>query len=364
MAALWRRDGNRWEVMAPSAFPDEKTLHGLVEQDPYLLPLAGSPRIAVVGREVRLGTGYADLVAVEEDGRLVIVEIKLARNAEARRAVVAQVLAYASELQRLSLETIETETLAAHLAKRGFVSLFGAISKLDQTAAMDEDAFRSNLVTNLSEGRFRLVLVLDAAPPELVRIASYLQLVAEGRITLDLITMSSYSVGGTDVLVPQRVDGEPPPQELAGRPAPKTVKKGELSEGSAMFEASIANAPAEEQPHLQQLVEWARGLEREGLVTLQSYRGIADRWVLLPRLVAEGAGLVSLWNEHGAALQLWRSMFERHAPEFIPRVEASIGGPIKQGGNAKTWDAATLSLLTAAYRHAANVTGADRTAAS
>jgi hypothetical protein len=56
---------------------------------------------------VRPGTGYADFLAVEEEGRLVINKIKLARNAEARPAVVAQVLAYASELQRLSLETAE-----------------------------------------------------------------------------------------------------------------------------------------------------------------------------------------------------------------------------------------------------------------
>ena len=354
MTALWRKDGSRWEVMAPSGFPDEETLHGLVEQDPYLLPLAGSPRIAIVGREVRLGTGYADLVAVEEQGRIVIIEIKLARNAEARRAVVAQVLAYASELQRLSLEAVETETLAAHLQRRGFASLFAAMSKLDQAGAMDEEAFRSNLAASLVEGRFRLVLVLDAAPPELVRIASYLQLVAEGRITLDLITMTSYTVGGTEVLVPQRVDGELPTVEAEPRTARKTVKKGELTEGIAAFEASVASAPAPEQPRLRQLVEWARALEQQGLVTLQSYRGLADRWVLLPRLIAEGAGLVSIWNERGPALQLWRSMFERHALRLIPSVEAAIGGPIKQGGNAKIWDAATLDLLTEAYREAAN----------
>ena len=48
--------------------------------------------MVVVGKEVALGNGYADLLAVEPSGRLVVVEIKLARNAEARRAVVAQVL--------------------------------------------------------------------------------------------------------------------------------------------------------------------------------------------------------------------------------------------------------------------------------
>jgi hypothetical protein len=354
MAALWRKDGNRWEVMAPTRFPDEATLHGLVELDPYLLPLSGSPRIAIVGKEVRLGTGYADLVAVEEEGRLVIIEIKLARNAEARRAVVAQVLAYASELQRLSTEMLENDVLAEHLVKRGFASMFAAVSNLDQAQALDEEAFRSNVATSLAQGRFRLVLVLDAAPPELVRIASYLQLVAEGRITLDLITLSSYSVGGTDVIVPQRVDGEAASSDTDGKPARKTVKKGELTEGAAVFEASISSAPAAEQSHLRELVDWAHGLEREGLVTLQSYRGLSDRWVLLPRLIAEGTGLVSIWNENGASLQLWRSLFERKAPDFIGPVEASIGGPIRQGGNAKAWDASTLALLTRAYRQAAS----------
>jgi hypothetical protein len=35
------------------------------------------------------------------------------------------------------------------------------------------------------------VLVLDSAPPELVRTTRYLQRQTEGRITLDLITIAS-----------------------------------------------------------------------------------------------------------------------------------------------------------------------------
>lgn len=41
------------------------------------------------GSEVRLGSGYADLLAVETGGRPVLIEVKLAYNAEARRAGVA-----------------------------------------------------------------------------------------------------------------------------------------------------------------------------------------------------------------------------------------------------------------------------------
>jgi hypothetical protein len=70
MTAIWRNDGTEWRLLAPTGFQDEKTLHDLVEQTPQILPLAGSPRLVVAGREVLLGNGYADLVAVETVGVL------------------------------------------------------------------------------------------------------------------------------------------------------------------------------------------------------------------------------------------------------------------------------------------------------
>ena len=49
MTAIWSNDGERWALLAPSGFPDEATLHSLIEQTPQLLPLAGSPRLTIVG---------------------------------------------------------------------------------------------------------------------------------------------------------------------------------------------------------------------------------------------------------------------------------------------------------------------------
>jgi hypothetical protein len=79
------------------------------------LPLAGSPRLTLLGREMGLGAGYADLIAVESSGRLVIIEVKLAVTAESRRAVVVQVLSYAGYLQGLNPEQLESQLLAKHL---------------------------------------------------------------------------------------------------------------------------------------------------------------------------------------------------------------------------------------------------------
>src|SRR3972149_3886245 len=102
MTAIWHNAGGKWGQLAPIGFEDEAALHDLVEESPEMLPLAGAPQLAILGREVRLGGGYADLLAGESSGRLAVIEIKLRTNPEARRAVVAQVLAYAAYLYGLA----------------------------------------------------------------------------------------------------------------------------------------------------------------------------------------------------------------------------------------------------------------------
>ena len=45
------------------------------------------------------------------------------------------------------------------------------------------------------EGRFRLVLVLDEAPAELVRLVGYLESMSGGLLSIDLIAVSVYQLG-------------------------------------------------------------------------------------------------------------------------------------------------------------------------
>jgi hypothetical protein len=113
----------RWrgvKLLAPTGYAAEAELHTLVEQAPHILPLAGSPRLIVVGREVRIGTGFTDLLAVEPNGRLAIIEIKVASNPEARRAVDAQVLGYAAYLAGSDPQEVEQQLLGGRLQKRGY----------------------------------------------------------------------------------------------------------------------------------------------------------------------------------------------------------------------------------------------------
>jgi hypothetical protein len=337
--------------MPPTGFPAEAALHRIVEEAPNLLPLSGAPQLTVVGREVALGNGYADLVALEKTGRVVVIEVKLARNAEARRAVVAQVLAYAAYLHGLSPLALEGEILGSKLRQRGYNTLADAVRAMDQEGSFDDSAFAEGLKESLAEGRFRLVLVLDDAPDELVRLVGYLEGVAE-KLVIDLITVALYDANGTQVLVPQRVDPEPVVVEPTGRRAvPRT---GHLVEGPSDFEKSIEASPVELRAELKRLYDWARSLEREGLVALYTYHGIAERTTLLPRLRDERVGLATVWNDRGAKLQVFRSVFERRAPEGLRLIEKLLaeGDRIGQGNYVKVVSDELLAALTQAYREA------------
>ena len=183
----------------------------------------------------------------------------------------------------------------------------------------------------------------------------YLEPVTEG-LLVDLVAVSAYEVGRSQVIIPQRVDAERSGGREQGVPPPPSSPKpkGRLVEGGADFAAAIENAPQEHRPELRRLYEWAVRLEQEGLARLCTYHGIARRWTLLPRLPGEKAGLVTVWNEGGAYLQFWRSVFERRAPESLSRVEQVAPVQVGQGNTTREVSDELLEALTDAYQEAAS----------
>jgi hypothetical protein len=256
--------------------------------------LLGQQVKAQLGREVRLGTGYADLLAVESSGRLVIIEVKLAGNAESRRAVVAQVLSYAGYLQGLDPGQLESQVLATQLAPAGTV--VAAVEADDQQYGLDGQAFQDGLARTLAEGSFRLVIVLDSAPDELLQVVGYLELVAD-KIDIDLVTVTAYEANGSRVLVPQRVEPARRVRELSSAQL-NDRQAGVLYPGSAQFRASIVDAPLDQRGLLERLADWGDALERDGLVRLSTYYGKNGVVTLPPRLASDNAGLVTIYNDN------------------------------------------------------------------
>lgn len=350
MAGIWSETRDGWRPLAPIGFAQEEELHDLIERNPGMLPLAGSPRLAMLGREVRCGTGRADLVAVEADtGVPVVIEIKLASNTD-RRAVLTQVLGYAAYLRRLDAVGFDT-LLAPHLLKSRTSSVAEAVAAAVQDPAFDAAAFAVGLADSLAAGRLRCAVVIDAAPPDLVELVGYLQDVTNDRLSLDLVTVTAYGVGDRRVLVPQLVEPERTPA-LQAPPATSSASEPTVTKGPSIFAAAIDNAPEEQRALLGRLHDWAVQLERDGLTVLSTSTG-KGRWVLNLRLPGQQRGLVSVWNENGASLSPWRTVLQQEAPQSLAALDERLPGQIKQGNYIKAdYDDDLLGWFRAAYEEA------------
>ncbi len=348
-------------MLEPTGFAAEAVLHDLVENAPQLLPLAGSPPLVIVGREVHLGSGYADLLAIDPTGDLAIIELKLASNAEARRAVVAQILSYAAFLDHMSYDDLEERILGDHLRRRDFTSL-AAAGRTAAQGQFDESQFREAVSNNLAEGRFRLVLVLDAVPPELPRLVSYLEGIAPN-LLIDLVAIGGYSVAGELVVVPHRVEPERRPAEIAATSAAGSATIDE--EGADAFRRAVeaAGTPASREAGAR-LIGWARALEDRKAARLVSVQGRAMQTLRI--YIPGDMSLACLFLDgSGPHLAVYRSVFARRAPRTLRELDALLEpGRVGQGTSVDPRDD-VLHLVGGAYDEAAQrglVTGGTSSA--
>ncbi len=100
---LWSITAGKLVDVAKANFSDahkEKDLEGWVSQNPSLL----GPDLNVVGRQVYIPkVGPLDLLAVDDNGRLVIVEFK---RQQSTRDTIAQILDYASAIRLMTVEQL------------------------------------------------------------------------------------------------------------------------------------------------------------------------------------------------------------------------------------------------------------------
>lgn len=97
---IWKL-GERVEAVEFGAIESESRLERTIEQDISIL----SPDLFLVGRQVRTPYGgIIDLLAVDANGKLVVIELKKHKTP---REVVAQVLDYGAYVKDLSAEAIE-----------------------------------------------------------------------------------------------------------------------------------------------------------------------------------------------------------------------------------------------------------------
>lgn len=114
---IWKieRESSKATELEPAdRIETEKMLEDVAVSNPNMLERG----LALIGRQVQVGTGLIDLLGIDEEGRLVVFELK---REKLTRDAVAQVLDYCTKLETLSdseLGILITEQSGKHGIKK------------------------------------------------------------------------------------------------------------------------------------------------------------------------------------------------------------------------------------------------------
>jgi hypothetical protein len=229
------RDGSKSVLVSPKEFSNEDELETALKDFPALLlddgPDDGAAGIKFVARQVNLPEGgRLDLLFVDSEGVPIVVETKLGDSVEARRVVVAQAIDYLSSLTLLTVDELDKKVNGKlDLALRALVS--GG----DESSF---DALWQKVGENLRDGRARMVVAVDEAPPDLQRIFRFLA--RRSNLDIRLVSVQRYvSSSAGEILVPQILVS----RELADGRGRIALSKEPYPELVAAFEAYNASAP-------------------------------------------------------------------------------------------------------------------------
>ncbi len=178
----------------PAVFPLEQIEPGFGD----LIPLCCELPVGLGGNQ----TGYLDNLFVTQNGGLVLVEVKLWRNPEARRAAVAQAMEYAAAVFRMGYSELEAAVLKARRSGGlPSASMFDLVAK--QHPETDQIEFHDAVSRNLTRGRAVIAVLGDGIREEMLPLANFVQGHAGHRFTFALIELAVYEVAPqTRIIVP------------------------------------------------------------------------------------------------------------------------------------------------------------------
>lgn len=157
---------------------DEDWLQNLIHSHPELVPAgqveACFENLVPILREFPLPSGYLDNLYVTPEGYPVLVEVKLWKNQEARRKVVAQILEYAKDFAALSYEDLNTEIRKLLKGRKWGENPLHEMVSAAVANPLPEAIFVDRVSRNLREGRFLLLILGDGIREEMAALAEYL----------------------------------------------------------------------------------------------------------------------------------------------------------------------------------------------
>lgn len=212
---------------------------------------------ALTCREFQSAAGPADIVVVDVDGQLTLVECKLAGNPQIRREIIGQMFDYASRLWKMGIGDFD-----ARWQDRNGKSHF----RPDD----DGDRLRDAVAQILEQGRFRIVLAVDAINEPLKRMVEYLNAMSGQGTSIIAVEYARFTHGSIEMLMVQTYGEELAEAKAASVSRERTVWDAEI------YRAWLEdNEPASVANYLAFIEEaLALGLEFEGSLSVSPSGGL------------------------------------------------------------------------------------------
>ncbi len=206
---VWRIGERGPERVQPAAIDFEKELESWIEADPNLVETG----LSIVGRQVQTAGGVIDLLAVDPQGRWVVIEIKRGRL---YRETLAQALDYASCIATMSAEEL-----------RGKAHNYLGEGRKEERELVEESLEGEEE----GERELRVCVVGLSRDPSLDRVAEFLA--RRYGVAIKAVTFQAYELGsGEWVLVRELSEVETPaaePRRWAARSVEELVADAEAN---------------------------------------------------------------------------------------------------------------------------------------
>jgi len=216
MAIIISENGKNAVKVEKSAFDKEDFLQRYIYENPESIPLYDIKediRLLILAREFQTSSGPIDALGLDKDGQIYIIETKLFRNAD-KRTVIAQVLDYGAALWKHSGDfTSFTSALDSEMLET-FGTTLGP--KLREFFGLSEDGNASlleNARTNLSDGRFRFVVLMDRLDSQLKELLTYVN--RNSKFDVYAVEFEYYKHRTQEIIIP-KIFGVEVKKEVAG----------------------------------------------------------------------------------------------------------------------------------------------------
>ncbi len=192
-------EGN--EIVNKKGYEDESEMQEYIENNPEAIPLHQideETEIVVASREFNVSSGRLDAIAFDSEGNIYVIETKLKTNSD-RRKIIAQAFDYGVSLW----ENYDPQRLVDEIQKdlndnRSFQSW------VEEELLEEEDgygSFEANMFSNLREGSFIYVIIMDRINDHLQSTIQYLN--SNSNFDVYGVELEYYSHEGKGIVVPQ-----------------------------------------------------------------------------------------------------------------------------------------------------------------